>query len=159
MTRCGERLILPGSPDHADGVLRPALALQDAAILTSVSDPECEEPEAVLILFPRFQHVAHPHIISMARHVVEPRRLHTIPISSRPPHGPLASKIFFPLLLLFGLFGIASTTILAAPLLLLPRGWGVGTMANVVAYTKDGFGRLCTYYLDPHGWLCAVRQA
>lgn len=68
--------------------------------------------------------------------------LHTIPIADRPPHGPFASKVLFPLLMVFGLIGISSTTILAIPLLLLPGTWGITAMDHVVAYTKDGFGRL-----------------
>lgn len=70
------------------------------------------------------------------------RAMHTIPIVDRPPHGPIASKILFPLLMAFGLLGIASTTIIATPLLLLPGKLGNNAMDAVVAYTKDGFGRL-----------------
>lgn len=68
--------------------------------------------------------------------------MHTIPIADRPPHGPIASKILFPLLMIVGLLGIASTTLLATPLLLLPGKWGVSVMDMVVGFTKDGFGRL-----------------
>lgn len=63
--------------------------------------------------------------------------MHQIPIANRPAHGPIASKILFPLLMLCGLVGLAATTFLAAPLLLIPTA-----SKAIVAYTKDGFGRL-----------------
>lgn len=83
--------------------------------------------------------------------------MYTIPIADRPPHGPLFSKIFFPLLFNFGQIGINSAQILALPLLLIPvfgRGWFEG----VIGWTKDGYGRLCrsslclAYLLHILGW-------
>ena len=89
------------------------------------------------------------------------RPMHTIPIADRPPHGPIASKILFPFLMVFGLLGIASTTLLATPLLLLGP-WGVVAMDAVVAYTKDGFGRLreltaqASSHQSSQSWSCLL---
>ncbi|KAK8869793.1 hypothetical protein IAR55_000361 [Kwoniella newhampshirensis] len=48
------------------------------------------------------------------------RPLYTIPIAERPPHGPLTSKIFFPLLFNLAQLGINSAQFLCLPLLLIP---------------------------------------
>jgi len=72
------------------------------------------------------------------------KEMYTIPIADRPPHGPIYSKIFFPILFNFGQIGINSAQILALPLLLIPvfgRKWFDG----IIGWTKDGYGRLCTY--------------
>jgi lysocardiolipin and lysophospholipid acyltransferase len=77
------------------------------------------------------------------------KEMYTIPIADRPPHGPLYSKIFFPILFNFGQIGINSAQILALPLLLIPvfgRKWFDG----IIGWTKDGYGRLCTHsYTSP----------
>jgi hypothetical protein len=67
--------------------------------------------------------------------------LYTIPIAQRPSHGPLFSKIFFPIVFNLGQLGINSAQFLALPLLLIPI---VGRRAfnSVIDYTKDGYGRL-----------------
>jgi hypothetical protein len=70
--------------------------------------------------------------------------MYTIPIADRPAHGPLYSKIFFPILFNIGQIGINSAQILALPLLLIPffgRAWFEG----FIGWTKDGYGRLCTF--------------
>jgi hypothetical protein len=81
---------------------------------------------------------------------VSDKEMYTIPIADRPPHGPLYSKIFFPILFNFGQIGINSAQILALPLLLIPifgRKWFDG----IIGWTKDGYGRLCTYsYNTPY---------
>lgn len=71
----------------------------------------------------------------------EVKPLYTIPIAERPSHGPIFSKVFFPILFNFGQIGINSAQFLAVPLLLIPvfgRGW----FDSVVGWTKDGYGRL-----------------
>ena len=75
---------------------------------------------------------------------VPDKEMYTIPIADRPPHGPLYSKTFFPILFNFGQIGINSAQILALPLLLIPvfgRQWFDG----IIGWTKDGYGRLCTF--------------
>ncbi|KAK6902969.1 hypothetical protein I203_108230 [Kwoniella mangroviensis CBS 8507] len=67
--------------------------------------------------------------------------LYTIPIDQRPPHGPLTSKIFFPLIFNLAQLGINSAQFLCLPLLLIPivgRGW----FDSAIGWTKDGYGRL-----------------
>ena len=71
-----------------------------------------------------------------------PTPLYSIPIDKRPSHGPLFSKVFFPLIFNFGQIGINSTQFLALPLLLIPFGIGRRWFRNVIDYTKDGYGRL-----------------
>ncbi|ORX39896.1 acyltransferase-domain-containing protein [Kockovaella imperatae] len=68
--------------------------------------------------------------------------LYTIPIDQRPPHGPLFSKVFFPLVFNVAQICINSTHFLALPLLLIPFGIGRRWFRNVIDYTKDGYGRL-----------------
>ncbi|WVQ98757.1 hypothetical protein IAU59_005888 [Kwoniella sp. CBS 9459] len=67
--------------------------------------------------------------------------LYTIPIDQRPPHGPLTSKIFFPLLFNLAQLGINSAQFLMLPLLLIPFA-GRRLFAGAVGWTKDGYGRL-----------------
>ena len=67
--------------------------------------------------------------------------LHTIPIASRGSHGPLTSKIFFPLIFNIAQICLFATMILATPLLLLPV-IGRRSFYAVINYTKDGYGRL-----------------
>lgn len=67
--------------------------------------------------------------------------LYTIPIDRRPPHGPLFSKIFFPLLFNLGQLGINSAQFLTLPLLLIPF-WGQGLFDEAIGWTKDCYGRL-----------------
>lgn len=71
--------------------------------------------------------------------------MYTIPIKDRPPHGPLFSKIFFPLLFNFGQIGINSAQFLAVPLLLIPV-YGRGWFEAIVGWTKDGYGRLREFH-------------
>ena len=71
--------------------------------------------------------------------------LYTIPIAQRPAHGPLFSKIFFPLFFNLGQLGINSAQFLAVPLLLIPFGIGQKLFRQVIDYTKDGYGRLCKF--------------
>lgn len=68
--------------------------------------------------------------------------LHTIPIASRGAHGPLTTKILFPLVFNLAQLGLFITMLSATPLLLIPV---VGRRAfiAVIDYTKDGYGRLC----------------
>jgi len=73
---------------------------------------------------------------------VDKEKMYTTPISDRPPHGPLYSKIFFPILFNFGQIGINSAQILALPLLLVPF-YGRGWFDAIIGWTKDGYGRLC----------------
>jgi len=78
---------------------------------------------------------------------VPDKEMYTIPIADRPPHGPLYSKIFFPILFNFGQIGINSAQILALPLLLIPvlgRKW----FDEIIGWTKDGYGRLCAFPLS-----------
>lgn len=67
--------------------------------------------------------------------------LHTIPIDQRPSHGPIVSKIFFPLIFNVAQIGLAFSQVVAFPLLLVPFV-GRSAFRNVVDYTKDGYGRL-----------------
>ena len=76
--------------------------------------------------------------------------LYTIPIEQRPPHGPLFSKVFFPLLFNLGQIGINSAQFLALPLLLIPFGVGRRLFDTAVGYTKDGYGRLRECQLQYH---------
>jgi lysocardiolipin and lysophospholipid acyltransferase len=69
--------------------------------------------------------------------------MYTIPIDKRPTHGPLFSKIFFPILFNIGQIGLLSTVLMSVPLLLLPvvgKKW----FEAIVGWAKDGYGRLCT---------------
>lgn len=68
--------------------------------------------------------------------------LHTIPIAQRPPHGPISSRIFFPLLFTLAQLGLIFAQVVALPLLLIPFV-GRSAFKNVIDYTKDGYGRLC----------------
>lgn len=85
-----------------------------------------------------------------ARASVKASDMHTIPISDRPPHGPLFSKIFFPLLFDLGIIGIHTTQLCALPLLLIPI-WGRKWFEAVIDWTKDGFGRLREWLFLPLG--------
>lgn len=73
---------------------------------------------------------------------VDPDTLYTIPIADRPRHGPLFSKVFFPLAFNLGILGINAVQFCALPLLLLPVV-GRGMFEAVIDWTKDSFGRLC----------------
>ncbi|KAK4686630.1 hypothetical protein P7C73_g3495, partial [Tremellales sp. Uapishka_1] len=67
--------------------------------------------------------------------------LFTVPITKRPPHGPLFSKIFFPSMFILGLLGINSAQILLLPLQAFgPKGREL--FDHGIGWTKDGFGRL-----------------
>ena len=69
--------------------------------------------------------------------------MYTIPIDKRPPHGPLFSKIFFPILFNIGQIGILTAVLMTVPLLLIPvvgKKW----FEAIVGWAKDGYGRLCT---------------
>ncbi|WWC90003.1 uncharacterized protein L201_004933 [Kwoniella dendrophila CBS 6074] len=68
--------------------------------------------------------------------------LYTIPIDQRPPHGPITSKIFFPFIFNFAQLGINSAQFLLLPLLLIPFV-GRRLFDSAIAWTKDGYGRLC----------------
>ena len=71
------------------------------------------------------------------------RPLHTIPIDERPPgHGPLFSKIFFPIAFNLGQIGINSAQFIALPLLLIPFGIGRKLFDDGIGWTKDGYARL-----------------
>jgi hypothetical protein len=77
----------------------------------------------------------------------EKNPMYTIPIIDRPSHGPIYSKIFFPILFNFGQIGINSAQILALPLLLIPL-WGRGWFEGFIGWTKDGYGRLCKSFIS-----------
>ena len=69
--------------------------------------------------------------------------LYTIPISERPPgHGPLFSKVFFPIFNLLCVIGINSAQFIALPLLLIPFGLGRRLYDDAIGWTKDGYGRM-----------------
>jgi hypothetical protein len=68
--------------------------------------------------------------------------LYRIPIADRPSHGPLFSRILFPLVFNAAQIGLALSQFVALPLLLVPFV-GRKTFGRVVDYTKDGYGRLC----------------
>jgi hypothetical protein len=67
--------------------------------------------------------------------------MYTIPIAERPPHGPLITKILFPLLFNLGQLGINSAQFAALPLLLIPW-FGRRMFDAAIDWTKDGYGRL-----------------
>ncbi|ORY23045.1 acyltransferase-domain-containing protein [Naematelia encephala] len=66
--------------------------------------------------------------------------LYTIPIKDRPPHGPLTSKILFPILFNLANLGVNSAQFCAVPLLLIPL-FGRRLYESVIGWTKDGYGR------------------
>jgi len=69
--------------------------------------------------------------------------LYTIPIDQRPRgHGPLFSKILFPLVFNLGQLGINSAQFLALLLLLIPFGIGRRLFDDAIGWTKDGYGRM-----------------
>lgn len=68
--------------------------------------------------------------------------LHTIPIQDRPSHGPIFSKVFFPLVFNLGQIGILTAQLLATPLLLIPFGVGRRCFDAGIGYTKAGYGKL-----------------
>jgi lysocardiolipin and lysophospholipid acyltransferase len=76
---------------------------------------------------------------------VAPKPLYTIPIADRPPHGPLFSKIFFPIFFTLAQLGIGTTQYLALPLLLIPFGIGHKLFYGIIGWTKDGYVRLCEW--------------
>ena len=74
--------------------------------------------------------------------------MYTIPIDKRPPHGPLFAKIFFPILFNIGQIGILTAVLMTVPLLLIPvvgKKW----FETIVAWAKDGYGRLCISPSNP----------
>ncbi|RXK39525.1 acyltransferase [Tremella mesenterica] len=78
--------------------------------------------------------------------------MYQIPISQRPSHGPLYSKIFFPLLFCLGQLFINTTQFLCLPLLLVPVV-GRRSFDSAIGWTKDGYGRLLiaiTCLFAPH---------
>jgi hypothetical protein len=86
------------------------------------------------------------HELSITPHAflhctMTPQPLHTIPIASRGSHGPLTSKIFFPLLFNIAQICLFMTMLVATPLLLVPVV-GKRSFYAVIDYAKDGYGRL-----------------
>ncbi|WVR05213.1 hypothetical protein IAU60_002225 [Kwoniella sp. DSM 27419] len=75
------------------------------------------------------------------------RPLYTIPIESRPPHGPWFSWILFPLVFNLAQLGINSAQFLMLPLLLIPWA-GRRLFDAAIGWTKDGYGRLHLQLLD-----------
>ncbi|RSH91971.1 hypothetical protein EHS25_009341 [Saitozyma podzolica] len=69
------------------------------------------------------------------------RPMYTIPIADRPPHGPLSTKIFFPLFFNLAQLGINSAQFASLPLLLIPFV-GRRLYDAAIDWTKDGYGRL-----------------
>jgi hypothetical protein len=71
--------------------------------------------------------------------------MYTIPIADRPPHGPLSTKIFFPLFFNLAQIGLNSAQFASLPLLLIPFV-GRRLYDAAIDWTKDGYGRLreCT---------------
>ncbi|ODN98540.1 acyltransferase [Cryptococcus wingfieldii CBS 7118] len=69
------------------------------------------------------------------------KQLYSVPIADRPPHGPLFSKVFFPIFFTLAQIGIGSAQLLFMPLLLVPFV-GKRAFTRGIEWTKDGYGRL-----------------
>jgi hypothetical protein len=69
--------------------------------------------------------------------------LYTIPIADRPSHGPIFSKVFFPLVVNLVLVGHFIVHVLATSLLLIPFGVGRQCFDAGIGYSKAGFANFC----------------